>query len=123
MAPPSVQLVNPFTRAKLKRSEIPYDFLRLLPTVAGAPPGNPQVQQLLQAFVNERPFICLQGIREYHESPAHSGDSWLLHRGTGPGTLAFLLDVLAKYGAGPIRGPGINVHLNVAGFAVADLPT
>jgi hypothetical protein len=123
VSPPSVQLVNPFTRAKLKRSEIPYDFLRMLPTAPDpAAGGNPQVQPLLQAFVNERPFICLQGIREYHESPAHTGDSWFLHRGTGQGTLTFLLDVLARYGAEPIRGPGINVHLNVSGFAVAALP-
>jgi hypothetical protein len=124
VAPPSVKLVDPFTRVPLKRSEIPYNFLRLLPTVVGASADpNPQVQPLLQAFVNERPFICLQGIREYHESPAHTGDSWFLHRRTGAGTLAFLLDVLAKYGAEPIRGPGINVHLSVNGFAVAGLPT
>ena len=27
-----------------------------------------------------KPFICLRGIREYHEHPQHSGDSWLLYR-------------------------------------------
>lgn len=26
------------------------------------------------------PFLCLQGIREYHEHPQHTGDEWLLHR-------------------------------------------
>lgn len=119
--PPSVQLVNPFTREKLKRSEILYDFRRQLPTIV----GQPQVQQvpLLQSFVDERPFICLQGVKEYHDSPAHTGDSWFLHRGRGPGTLAFVLDVLSRYGADPIIGPAINIHLQVNGFAVSAIPT
>lgn len=26
------------------------------------------------------PFLCLRGIREYHEHPQHSGDDWLLYR-------------------------------------------
>jgi len=123
VAPPSVQLVSPLTRAKLKRSEIPYDFLRLLPPAGGAPTGPQSAQPLLQAFVDERPFICLQGIREYHESPAHSGDSWFLHRGTGAGTLTFLLDVLSRYGAAPILGPGINVRFNINGVAVSAIPS
>jgi hypothetical protein len=29
-----------------------------------------------------KPFICLRGIREYHEHPQHSGDDWLLYRTT-----------------------------------------
>src|SRR5690242_10037850 len=27
-----------------------------------------------------RPFFCIPGIRQYHDHPQHSGDSWLLHR-------------------------------------------
>lgn len=27
------------------------------------------------------PFLCLRGIREYHEHPQHTGDDWLLYRG------------------------------------------
>ena len=123
VAPPSVQLVNPLTRTKLKRSEIIYDFLRGLPVPEGATPGAQRTQPLLQAFVDERPFICLQGIREYHESPAHTGDSWFLHRGTGAGTLAFLLDVLSRYGAQPIVGPAINVQFNINGVAVSAIPS
>jgi Predicted metal binding domain len=29
-----------------------------------------------------KPFLCLRGIREYHEHPQHSGDDWLLYRGS-----------------------------------------
>jgi hypothetical protein len=28
----------------------------------------------------KKPFLCLRGIREYHEHPQHSGDDWLLYR-------------------------------------------
>ncbi len=27
-----------------------------------------------------KPFLCIRGIREYHEHPQHSGDEWLLYR-------------------------------------------
>jgi hypothetical protein len=29
-----------------------------------------------------KPFLCLRGIREYHEHPQHSGDDWMLYRQT-----------------------------------------
>jgi hypothetical protein len=31
--------------------------------------------------VTKRPFLCVKGIREYHEHPQHDGDSWCLYRG------------------------------------------
>lgn len=30
--------------------------------------------------VTHKPFLCMRGIREYHEHPQHSGDEWLLYR-------------------------------------------
>ena len=30
--------------------------------------------------VTHKPFLCLRGVREYHEHPQHSGDDWLLYR-------------------------------------------
>jgi hypothetical protein len=27
-----------------------------------------------------KPFLCIRGVREYHEHPQHSGDEWLLYR-------------------------------------------
>ena len=32
--------------------------------------------------LTHRPFLCLRGIREYHEHPQHSGDDWMLYRQT-----------------------------------------
>jgi hypothetical protein len=39
-----------------------------------------------------RPFLCLPGIREYHNHPQHTGDDWLLHRATGAGRLAVICE-------------------------------
>jgi hypothetical protein len=39
-----------------------------------------------------RPFLCLPGIREYHNHPQHTGDDWLLHRSTGAGRLAVICE-------------------------------
>lgn len=30
--------------------------------------------------ITHKPFLCLRGIREYHQHPQHSGDEWLLYR-------------------------------------------
>jgi len=32
--------------------------------------------------VTHKPFLCLRGVREYHEHPQHSGDDWMLYRQT-----------------------------------------
>jgi hypothetical protein len=39
-----------------------------------------------------RPFLCLPGIREYHNHPQHTGDDWLLHRVSGAGRLAVICE-------------------------------
>lgn len=30
--------------------------------------------------VTHKPFLCMRGIREYHEHPQHTGDDWLLYK-------------------------------------------
>lgn len=62
------------------------------------------MQAMMQAFSDDQiPFLCLAGVREYHNNPGHTGDSWFLHRGTGAGTLNFLLEQLYKYGVRPMK--------------------
>ena len=56
-----------------------------------------QPQNLLQSHQNEPPFFCIAGIKEYHDHPAHTGDSWLLHRKKGEGSLGFILDQLYNH--------------------------
>jgi hypothetical protein len=113
--PPSVTLVNPFTREPYKAREVPVHLLRRPPAeeippqvLALAQQGVPleqliQMRRLLVWYTpDDVPFVCLPGVREYHEHPGHTGDSWLLHRGGGEGTLFFILDQLHKYGVQPI---------------------
>jgi hypothetical protein len=30
--------------------------------------------------LTDRPFVCMRGVREYHEHPQHTGDDWMLYR-------------------------------------------
>jgi hypothetical protein len=56
-----------------------------------------------------RPFFCVPGIRQYHDHPQHSGDSWLLHRDTGEGSLATICDRIWRAMARNVLG--IHVEL------------
>ncbi len=44
--------------------------------------GEPAPVLLLHPIL-KRLFLCMQGIREYHEHPDHTNDEWLLHRDQG----------------------------------------
>lgn len=108
--PPSVKLVDPFTREPYSDKDLPRRLFRqpAAPDVPGdqALAGQSplvQPQDLMVAHDPEDvPFLCLPGVREYHEHPAHSGDPWLLHKDTGEGTLYFLLEKIYTYGVQPI---------------------
>ena len=56
-----------------------------------------------------RPFFCIPGIRQYHDHPQHSGDSWLLHRAAGEGTLATICDRIWRAMARNVLG----IHLEL----------
>jgi len=121
-APPSVRIVDPFTGEPLKHKELPNPLNRALPQQelalsmpAGGLPGVQKVmlqgaQPYLQAYGPEEiPFLCLAGVREYHEHPAHSGDVWELHRASGAGRLVRLLEIIHRYGIEPIMGMGVQL--------------
>ena len=125
--PPSVKIVNPFTKKPLTLREFPAPpLLRQAPPVPveGAPEGEGHpgaTEQLLQSYgADDIPFLCMQGVREYHSHPAHSGDPWLLHRTTGKGTLNHIVEQLYRYGVEPLVG--LHVNLTV-GFAYGGVPT
>jgi Predicted metal binding domain len=123
--PPSVQLVDSFSGVPYLARELPVAMMRDLssqPDVAR--PIAPQMPMLTQYMVShspdEVPFLCIAGVREYHQHPAHSGDSWELHRATGAGRLVRLLDILYKYGTQAIKGYAVQVQLlpQITGFQV-----
>jgi Predicted metal binding domain len=115
--PPSVRLVDPFTREPYKAGELPTVLNRALPAqtveLPGLPAGNLQmqgVQPLMQAHgPDEVPFLCIAGVREYHEHPGHTGDAWELHRSSGAGRLVRLLEVVHRYGVEPVTGYSVQL--------------
>lgn len=127
LRPPSVRFVDPFTREPLKSKDLSFRMFR---RQAGAPaqhglmlvPGvglvpNVPGQDLIQANgPDEEAFLCLPGVREYHDNPAHTGDSWLLHRGYGEGSLVFILEKIWAYGVNPITDYAWQLQVQVLGF-------
>jgi hypothetical protein len=131
--PPSVRLADSFTREPYKASELPTILKRRTTSAApvafadlgpqGATPLVVQDIPLMQWHgPDDVPFLCLPGVREYHDHPAHSGDLWLLHRGQGEGTLHFLVEKLSQYGVEPISDYNVQLVPTVAGFQQANVP-
>ncbi|NRP75874.1 hypothetical protein ILFOPFJJ_06797 [Ensifer psoraleae] len=122
LRPLSVVFVDPFTRQPIARKDLPLNMLRR-PQLPGTPPEmiSNLIQQnavsltdFIQAnSLQDSPFLCMAGVREYHDNPAHSGDPWLLHRGSGEGCLAFILDKIIKYGTGPVEQLHIQLQYAV----------
>jgi hypothetical protein len=133
LRPPSVHLVDPFTAEPYRADELPTNLLRSvpgdgLPFGMALPPGMPppqviQQQPLMQAHgPHEVPFLCVAGVREYHEHPAHSGDRWELHRLDGAGRLVRILEIIDRYGVRPIHDYGVELVPRVVGLTQAQVP-
>lgn len=131
--PPSVRLVNPFTSEPYKTKELPTVLKRSVETGAPPIPGlmlppGAQArfvaqQPLMQSYGPEdMPFLCIGGVREYHDHPGHSGDAWELHRKSGAGRLVRLLEVITKYGVQPISDYQVTLVPQVVGFVQKDVP-
>ena len=120
--PLGVVLVHPVTFKRLKLSEILPQFsmgmagrmMRLRTT------ANHQVipDNIVQAFDESRPFLCIAGVKDYHDNPAHTGDSWWLHRRNGEGTLSHIVNIIWAYGVKNIIAPQMNLQVQFAGFSL-----
>ena len=131
--PPSVRLVDPYTSEPFLAKDLPVQLLRQVPAMAVpfqivGQPGMPVPkvmgrQPLMQAYGPEDvPFLCLAGVREYHEHPAHSGDAWELHRADGAGNVVRILEIIDKYGIRPLSGFNVALEPRIIGFAQTDIP-
>jgi hypothetical protein len=124
--PPSVRLVNPFTEEPYRTKNLPTVLHRRRVNSVQLGPNGPVAQQVVVTPMmqgldpDEIPFLCLAGVREYHQHPAHTGDSWLLHRGKGEGSMFSILNAIYQYGVQPINSYGIG--LQVTGFQQAEPP-
>ena len=125
--PPSVRLVDPFSGRCLLNKELPIRFPRAIPGQEVALPGGPkvrlnEVQDLMQAHSPEDlPFLCISGVKEYHDHPGHSGDPWEIHRVAGEGRLVRLLQVISKYSLETVTDLNVNLVPQVT-FAVSEPP-
>jgi len=127
--PPSVKIVNPFTGIPYRYRELSptLTFMRRIPTSApvqvpglGVMEGYAEQPLLIAHGPDEIPFFCIPGVREYHNHPAHTGDSWFLHRQLGEGKLFFLLEKLYRYGVEPLKA--YQFGLQIAGFIRPESP-
>lgn len=120
LRPPSVTFVDPFTRQPIPAKLLQVQMLRRT-AIPGATPetirvlaqqGGVQLTNMIQSnSLEDAPFICLPGIREYHDNPAHTGDSWLLHRGSGEGSLVFILEKIWDHGLKPIEHYQVQIQV------------
>jgi hypothetical protein len=112
--PPSVKFADPLTReswppgvsspAKAIIGNIVMDlFLRFRQDPTNGNRFIPENPVLCQGPGGPA-FLCMKGVREYHDHPAHSGDSWLQYRGSGIGTLFYILDKLHEFGISHLTG-------------------
>ncbi len=117
-----------FEERSNKPEELPTLLRRSIPSSQEAleqgEPEGPTEQLLMQWHgPDDVPFVCLPGVREYHEQPAHSGDLWLLHRGGAEGTLHHLLEQLYTYGVEPLIAYNVGIQIAIAGFQQGPPPT
>jgi len=98
--PPSLTFIDAFTRQPAR------------PHVrAFMPMGDGPRDVLIDAHPDTGlPFFCVAGIREYHSHPQHTGDSWLLHRSLGEGSVSTVCDRVWRYMARNVVGLGINIQ-------------
>jgi hypothetical protein len=134
MQPPSVCLVDPFTGEPYKAKELPTHLKRSV-EAGGSPiqglqlPPGAQArliaqQPLMQWYgPDDTPFLCIAGVREYHDHPGHSGDAWELHRRSGAGRLVRLLETISKYGVQPISDYQISLQPRISGFVQREVPS
>ena len=134
LKPPSVRFVNPFTGIAYTKELLPTWMPRAVevPIPEGFPlPVTPQAgdagprpvmvttQPLIQVHEGGVPFLCVPGVREFHEHPGHTGQPWELERTTGAGGLVRLVEMIHKYAIEPIGGWSVNLMPQV-GFGVSE---
>lgn len=119
--PPSVRFVDPFSELPVAAHELKWGFPKATNVVRDAVSGeivSAEFVPYVQSFDQNRPFLCVPGVREYHECSGHSGDSWFLHRGAKGCLLVHLLTMLQRYGPGAANGVQISLNTQIVQKAV-----
>jgi hypothetical protein len=72
---PSLEFFDPWTDVALQ-------YATMFRAVEFEPQRKAHLVLLDNHPITKKPFLCIRGIREYHEHPQHSGDDWMLYRQT-----------------------------------------
>ena len=122
--PLSVRFVHPFNGSVLTKDQLQTKMPRLDPTLppelaAAMQAGGiaPRATEIIQGYSGHPAFLCLPGVREYHDHPAHSGDRWEARRASGEGLVFEIIDKIWQYGSAPINSfmPHIQLVLGQSG--------
>jgi hypothetical protein len=73
MRAPGIEFLDPWTSA-------PLDYNLMFRAFEYEKVRGAQLVLLGDHPITHKPFLCLRGVREYHEHPQHSGDDWLNYR-------------------------------------------
>lgn len=129
--PPSLRFIDFLTGNELTQPALNIEFTRYQKIIQ--PNGVTAFQPLMNLIQSHQPdqipFVCIPGLYEYHQHPAHSDDPWLLRRDSGEGRLGFIIDQLHTYGTEAIHGiipqlfsmrpvnpPGMLIHFQGVTF-------
>lgn len=121
---PSVKFINPHTGENLLTNQLRSSLPRLVKTQDDSSPAQIiQTTDLLMSHGQDlEPFICLPGIREYHQHPAHTGDAWELHKGGSEGTLDFILDKIWLYGITTVGAYHAQLRIDIPDMKIVPNP-
>lgn len=126
--PPSIVFIDSFTGKPIEIKDMSnIGFFQVtnqeiqIPGIQlpGMPNGLQQIQQrnpILMIGLNDRPFLCIPGVREYHNHPAHTDNPWLNYRTLGEGRLLFLLDQLYNHSIPYFTGFNMSVQFHLKQF-------
>lgn len=111
--PPSVTFHDPWTWQPATYEQLPIGQL--------VDDTNKRLNVLLDGHpICQRPFLCLRGVREYHDHPQHDGDDWAVYRSsTNAYVLVERIAQVALHGVRPLLllrpSPGqLQIQLNWA---------
>jgi len=70
---PSIEFYDPW-------SGLPLPYETMFRAIEFEQQGGAHLVLLPDHPITHKPFLCLRGVREYHEHPQHTGDDWFLYR-------------------------------------------
>ena len=110
--PPSIVFIDKKDGTAIKQRNLGISFIKVNQTWTGNQ-CKLDFQSILVGNPDDIPFICIPGVREYHLHPAHSGNSWFLHKIRGEGTLGFLIDQLYSHSIENMNTATIHLNFNL----------